>query len=301
MYDAAVIGGGPAGLTAALYLARFHLLVFLADAGGSRAALIPTTHNQPCWPEGISGADLLHRMRSHLTRYPVDIVQSEVEEIRRGLGGFELVVRGGQVHSKAIVLTTGVVDCRPRMSESDHAAALRHGLLRYCPICDGHEITDRAIAVVGEGDRLYGEAKFLRSYTPTVAAYSEAGSVGLSSGQRSELASIGVEVIDKPVIGYRRLEASLEVSFLDQDRRFASVYAALGSIAQSRLAAALGAKVTEEGCLMVDEHQRTSVPGLYAAGDVVIGVDQISHAMGQAGVAATALRNDLCSAAPLLR
>ena len=95
MYDAAVIGGGSAGLTAALYLARFHLSVFLLDAGGSRAAIIPRTHNQPFWPEGISGADLLHRMRSHLPNYPIDIGRSEVEEIRLAHGGFELVVGGG--------------------------------------------------------------------------------------------------------------------------------------------------------------------------------------------------------------
>jgi thioredoxin reductase (NADPH) len=301
MYDAAVIGGGPAGLTAALYLARFHLSVFLADAGGSRAAVIPVTHNQPSWPEGISGADLLDRMRSHLGNYPVDIEQSEVKEIRRGQAGFELLAGGGHLTSQAIVLATGVVDRRPRMSDADHTAALHHGLLRYCPICDGYEVTDRAIAVVGEGDRLYGEAKFLRTYTSTVTVFSETGLVGLSSGQRSELASIGVEVIDKPIIGYRRLDRSLDVLFPDRGRTFESVYAALGSVAQSRLGATLGAKVSVEGCLMVDEHQRTSVRGLYAAGDVVIGVDQISHAMGQAAVAATALRNDLCGARSMLR
>ncbi|MBW9064393.1 NAD(P)/FAD-dependent oxidoreductase [Rhizobium herbae] len=301
MYDAAVVGGGPAGLAAALYLARFHLSVFLADAGNSRAALIPKTHNQPFWPEGISGIDLLDRMRSHLIKYPIDIVRSEVAEIRRGQAGFELAAGGRQVICRAIVLATGAVDRRPRMSESDHSAALHSGLLRYCAICDGYEATDRAIAVVGMGDRLYGEAKFLRSYTSTVTALSETGLVGLSSEQHSELAAIGVEVIDKPVIGYRRLDRSLEVLFLDRGRTFESLYAALGSVVQSRLAAALGAKMSEEGCLLVDEHQRTSVRGLYAAGDVVIGVDQISHAIGQAGVAATALRNDLCGATSLLR
>jgi thioredoxin reductase (NADPH) len=300
MYDAAIIGGGPAGLTAALYLARFRLSVFLADAGGSRAALIAETHNQPFWPAGISGDDLLDRMRHHVAKYPVDILRTEVTEIRRTEGGFEIIA-GGQVRAKTIILATGVIDRRPRMSESDHSEALRQGLLRYCPICDGYAIIDRAIAVVGEGDRAYGEAKFLSSYTSRIAVFSESGPVGLSDDQCRDLSAMGIEIIDEPADSYQLRYRSLDVLFREGSRTFESIYAALGSRVQSGLAAGLGAKMSTEGCLIVDEHQRTSVPGLYAAGDVVIGVDQIGHAIGQAGVAATALRNDLCKREPLLR
>ena len=301
MYEAAVIGGGPAGLTAALYLARFRLSVCLADAGGSRAALIPETHNQPLWPAGISGADLLDRMRRHVAKYPVDMLRTEVTEVRRTESGFEIIAGGGRIHSETIILATGVIDRRPRMSELEHSEALRQGLLRYCPICDGYEITDRAIAIVGEGERLFGEAKFLRSYTSRIAVFAETGSVGLSDGQRGELTAMGIEIIGQPADGYRLSHRSLEVLFHEGGREFESLYAALGSVVQSRLAAALGAKLSDEGCLVVDGHQRTSVPGLYAAGDVVIGVDQIGHAVGQAVVAATALRNDLSKRAPALR
>jgi len=301
MYDAAVIGGGPAGLTAALYLARFRLSVCLTDAGGSRAALIPKTHNQPLWPEGISGADLLKRMWDHVARYPVDVVRAEVGEIRRTETGFEILTDGGRILAKTIILATGVVDRRPRMSERDHSEALRQGLLRYCPICDGYEISDRAIAVIGEGDTLYGEAKFLRSYTSSIAVFSEGGSVGLSHDQCRDLSAMGIEIIDESAYSYRLAHGSLEVLFREASRTFESIYAALGSVAQSRLAAGLEAEMSAEGCLIVDEHQRTSVPGLYAAGDVVVGVDQIGHAIGQAEVAATALRNDLCEREPLLR
>jgi thioredoxin reductase (NADPH) len=301
MYDAAVIGGGPAGLTAALYLARFRLSVFLADAGNSRTALIPRTHNQPFWPDGISGTDLLERMQSHLAKYPVQFVRAEVAEIRQAEAGFELLVRGSRVHTKAVIVATGVVNRRPRMSPFDHEEALRQGLLRYCPICDGHENTDRTIAVVGEGDRLCGEAKFLRGYTSTVTAFSESGSLGLSKDQRQELTELGIEVIDALIPQYRLRDRALEVRLGPRFRRFESLYAALGSDVRSQLAVAVGAKSTDEGCLVVDEHQRTSVSGLYAAGDVVRGVDQIGHAIGQAVVAATALRNDLCERAPRLR
>ena len=82
---------------------------------------------------------------------------------------------------------------------------------------------------------------------------------------------------------------------------FDSIYPALGSDTHSGLAAMVGADRSDVGCIAVDSHQRTSVPGLYAAGDVVIGLDQISHAMGHGGVAATTIRNDLAKEQPLLR
>jgi thioredoxin reductase (NADPH) len=301
MYDAAIIGGGPAGLTAALYLARFRLSVILCDAGNSRAALIPRTHNQPFWPDGISGTDLLKRMEDHLARYQVDWLRAEVEGIEPAQAGFEVLADGARVRAKAVILATGAIDRRPSMSDADHAAALRQGLLRYCPICDGYEVIGKAIGVLGEGTRLYGEAKFLRCYTSAVTAFSESGSLGLSDDQRRELTAMGILILDEPASAYRLGDGALEVRFGGRAIKFESVYAALGSEVRSRLAIELGAKVTEEGCLVIDAHQRTSVPGLYAAGDVVIGVDQIGHAIGQATVAATALRNDLCERELVLR
>jgi thioredoxin reductase (NADPH) len=300
MYDAAVIGGGPAGLTAALYLARFRLSVFLCDAGNSRAALIAKSHNQPFWAEGISGADLLDRMRGHLAKYPVDMLRAEVEGIRRLESGFEMSAGGVQVSVKGIVLATGVVNRRPSMSAADHSEALRRGLLRYCPICDGYEVINKKIAIVGHGKRLYGEANFLRNYTATITVFSETGSIDLSMDQRRGLEASGVEILDLPSESYILCDGALEIRLGAKARRFDSVYAAMGSDVRSQLAADLGAEVTDEGCLVVDEHQRTGVSGLYAAGDVVKGVDQIGHAIGQATVAATALRNELWERAHLL-
>jgi thioredoxin reductase (NADPH) len=301
MYDAVVVGGGPAGLTAALYLARFHLSVFLADGGESRAALIPESHNLPFWPEGISGVELLDRMRRQTLGYPVTHAEAAVTEIRRPGAGFEIVLEGQVVTSKAVILATGVENRRPEMDDLEHAEALARGLLRYCPICDGYEVTDQPIAIVGTGDRLVGETRFLRSYTGTITVFSETGMLGLSVSQRHELSDLGVEMLDMAPDSYRLGERCLEVAFGSERRTYRSMYAALGSEIRSGLAVGLGADVTEDGCVVVDTHQRTTVPGLYAAGDVVSGVDQIGYAIGQAVVAATALRNDLCDRDPILR
>ena len=301
IYDVCIIGGGPAGLTAALYLARYHLSVLLVDSGESRAALIPTTHNQPFWPGGISGVALLSQMRDHVAKYPVANERNTVTAIKQLPNCFEVLAGDVSFLAELILLATGVENVRPSMSNEMHSATLERGLLRYCPICDGYEITDRRVAVVGQGERLYAEASFLRSYTSSVSVLSEAPSIGLTPGQRADLSTMGIQILDVPADQYRIAGSVLQVGFGEITAEFDTMYAALGSKVRSGIASGLGVRMTSEGCLLVDSHQRTNVQGVYAAGDLVAGLDQIGHAIGQATVAATAMRNDLCKQRILLR
>jgi thioredoxin reductase (NADPH) len=301
MYDVAIVGGGPAGLTAALFLARYHMSVLLADSGESRAALIPMTRNQPFWPDGISGVALLDRMWEHVSRYPVDCHRAHVRGLSKLPEGFEIELGEVAVQAKSVLLATGVVNRRPAIPDDDHATAVRCGLLRYCPICDGFEVTDRSVVVVGEGDRLFGEAKFLRSFTSSLAIGSQAQDLDLTQAQRDELARLGIEIMDGHVSEYLLAGDAIHLRVGGALRRFDTMYAALGTVIRSELAVKLGARVTKEGCLVVDDHQRTSVPRLYAAGDVVYGVDQIAYAVGQATLAATTLRNDAWERVPMVR
>lgn len=248
MIDALVIGGGPAGLTAALYLARFHLSVVLVDAGNSRAAMIPRSHNLPFWPEGISGVDLLRRMREQVLAYPVETVDGNVEDLHRLPAGFEARAEGSFILVKAVIIATGVRNRAPSLAERDHADALQRGLLRYCPICDGYEVTAKQVAIVGEGDHLYAEAKFLRSYTRSVAICSESGAL-VSPMQRQALEAIDIEVIDDRVDQYFPRDCFMDLQFRGVPRRFDTVYAAFGSNVRSILAANVGADVNSEGCV----------------------------------------------------
>lgn len=301
MYDVAIVGGGPAGLTAALYLARYHMSVLLADSGESRAALIPMTHNQPFWPDGISGVALLDRMWKHVSRYPVDCHRSQVNGLLRVPAGFEIKLENVTALAKSVLLATGVINKRPVMTDEDHSTAVRSGLLRYCPICDGFEVTDRSVVVVGQGKRLLGEARFLRNYTRSLAIASQTDDLDLTQTQREELRGLGIDILGGRVSEYVLAGDAIRLRVGGDLRRFDTMYAALGTVLRSDLAVELGARVTKEGCLLVDDHQRTSVPGLYAAGDVVYGVDQIAHAVGQGTVAATTLRNDACEREPRVR
>jgi thioredoxin reductase (NADPH) len=299
--DCAVIGGGPAGLTAALYLARFHLSVTLVDARDSRAALIPRTRNVPGFPGGIRGPTLLRRMARQAEDYGAQVVLAEATGLRRDHGLFHVTTTATPIAARSVLLATGVHNRRPDISERDHRAALRRGLLRYCPICDGYEVTDTDIGVIGTGNHGVREALFLRGFSPRVTLIAPDAPHDLSRDDRALLDTAGITAVDGPC-GRLVLEGDrIALDTAAGRRDFASIYPALGSTIRSDLARGLKAKMSEDGCLLVDAHQRTSVAGLYAAGDVVKGLDQISHAMGEGGVAATTIRNDLAAQAPLLR
>ena len=297
LLDCLVVGGGPAGLTAAIYLSRFHLDILVVDAGDSRAALIPKTRNHAGYPEGIAGPDLLARMAKQAELYGTRIERAAVETLERDADDFVAGWNGQQVRARTVLLATGVVNHRPAMDDATHDEALRSGLLRYCPICDGYEVTDRKVAVIGTGERGFNEAIFLRGYTADLTLIAPDGAHDLGQDQRAKLAEAGVAIVDGPARAIR----------IDGDRiavgahAFDSIYPAMGSDIRSELVRGLGADMTEDGCLSVDDHQRTNVDGLYAAGDVVKGLDQISHAMGEGGVAATTIRNDLAKRVTLYR
>jgi len=300
-YDCLVIGGGPAGLTAAIYLARFHLRVAVVDAGASRALLIPQTRNHAGFPEGISGCALLERMREQAVQYGAEVFADAVEALERRDEGFIATARNSVFTARAVLLATGVVNRRPPMlDDASHVRALAEGLLRYCPICDGYEVTDQRVAVLGTGERGCNEATFLRGYTRTVTLVAPEGGHDFSPDQIASLREAGIEIAGTcQAISLQEKEIALDLE--DGRRLFDTLYPALGSDVRSELAGQVGADLSGEGCLLVDAHQRTSLPGLYAAGDVVLGLDQISHAMGEGGVAATTIRNDLARRSPLRR
>jgi thioredoxin reductase (NADPH) len=301
--DCLVIGGGPAGLTAAIYLARFHLNILVVDGGKSRAATIPCTHNHAGFPDGISGQELIQRMKAQAQRYGAKMVDGFVSRLHRDEEGdpFEAEWGSGKWHARSVLLATGVTNRRPPMDEALHDDALARGLIRYCPICDGYEVTDKKVGVIGSGGRGVAEALFLRGYTADITLIAPDKAMKVSADDRALLEQAGIETVDGPAEAVAIAHDSITVDTAEGHFTFDSVYPALGSDVHCQLAEMAGARLNEDGCVGVDAHMRTSVEGVYAAGDLVIGLDQISNAMGQGGIAATTIRNDLAKERPLLR
>ena len=299
--DCIIIGAGPAGLTAAIYLARYHLAIRLFDSGESRAAWIPCTHNHAGYPDGIAGTELLRLMREQARKYGAIREEKRVEHLARTGDCFVIGTDSGTYRARSVLLATGVVNKRPEGIDAIHDEALRRGLLRYCPVCDGYEVTDRRVAVLGTSDHGTAEALFLRGFTRDVTLVSPHGDHDLDAECSAKLEEAGITRAAGPCGGYAIEGERITFDTAEGRMAFDSAYPALGSHIRSELADMAGAKLNEEGCIAVDRDMATSVPGLYAAGDVVIGLDQISHAMGQAGVAATAIRNRLAEERPIRR
>jgi thioredoxin reductase (NADPH) len=300
--DCLIIGGGPAGLTAAIYLARFHLDILIVDGGKSRASWIPCTRNVSGFPDGIGGTELLERMREQACKYGAKIETEFVSNLERDKEGLFTATWGsGSATARTILLATGVTNRRPPMDEELHDDALARGLVRYCPICDGFEVTDKRVGVIGSDSHGVAEALFLRSYTADLTLIAPDKALRLRSEDYEKLKAAGIEAVDGPAQAVAIPDGCIVVDTPEGHYTFDSVYAALGSDTHVQLAEMVGADLSNDNCIVVDRHMRTSVPGLYAAGDVVIGLDQISHAMGQGGVAATTIRNDLCAKEPRWR
>jgi thioredoxin reductase (NADPH) len=291
--DCLVIGAGPAGLTAAVYLARFRRSLVVIDGGQSRAALIPRSHNCPGYPDGIVGTELLKRLRMQGERYGVHVREGLVERLEVEGGGFVADAGDGAIRARKVLIATGIVDKEPEMKGLREA--IQQGCIRLCPICDAYDVIDHRLGVYGPPNAAWRHALFLRTYSKSIDFLVPNGCDPAGKEAADGLAAAGVTLVEDPVVEIfmtqgRRAGARTQSG---QVREYDVIYPTLGCRPRSNLAAGLGATLSESGEIVVDAHQRTSVPGLYAAGDVVDALNQISVGMGQAAIAATDMHNAL--------
>ena len=291
--DCLVIGGGPGGLTAAIYLRRFHRNIMLIDKGESRLSLIPVSHNYPGFPEGVQGTALLQSLRDQLSAASGEVTQGEVTSIGRDEKSFFADWTGGRVRAHKVIMATGIVDIG--LPTENWRAAVRHGAIRLCPICDGYDVTDRRIAIVCGQDNRVAHARFMRTFSADITLMLPQDATPLSQDEKAELREAGVAWLEAPALDVSTQDSRTPLVHTadGQQHAFDVLYPMLGENARSRLAAELGAQLGDCGDLVVDIHQRTTVEGLYAIGDVVVGINQISVSTGQAAVAATDVHNQL--------
>lgn len=289
--DCVVVGGGPAGLTAGLYLRRFHRNVRVIDAGAGRARRISRSQNVAGFPDGVAGLQLLDQMKRHLQRVGGDVIPDTVVRIDGTADGlFAIGTAHELLWARNVLLCTGVKDRLPALPGTDAVEA--GDLLRYCPVCDGYEHTGKRIGVIANSSHGVKEAAFLKSFSADVWFVQVDGST---------------EDLDRDLrlAGVRQLPGLARHLAVDHDHhafvtmddghahRFDVLYAGLGVDPRTQLADSLGAALDKAGNIVTDSHGRTSIPNLYAAGDVANALDQIAVAVGHAAIAATAIHNNL--------
>jgi thioredoxin reductase len=291
MLDVIIVGGGPAGLSAALVLGRAGRNTLVLDAGEPRNAASRASHTF-LTRDGIPPSELLDLARAELERYPsvevrlTEALSASVEPI-----GFEVTLpNGGAEHCRKLLLATGVVDELPPI---EGLAQLWGTSVFHCPYCDGWEVRGGALAVYDRG----AEAM---SFVPVVLCWSEDivlctdGPSGLSDRARNELEQNGVRIIETPIArleGNGRLERIVfsDGSAVARDALFVHT----SPRGRSDLAAQLGCGLTEQGLVEVTPERETSVPGVYAAGDAASRFHQIVVAAASGAEAAIMINRAL--------
>jgi len=295
LLDCLIVGAGPAGLVAATYLARFRRRIAVVDAGESRARWIPTSHNCPGFPLGVSGTRLLERLRDQACAFGVEIDTDRIARLQRTADVFDAEADSGRRwRARCVILATGIVDHMPGTGgdKAPWQEAIEAGTLRLCAVCDAYEARDDRIAVYASADDAIRHAAFLRTFSRQVDAVRATPD---EPGEPCRALAQDANIVLQPVPVAMACDAhGCRFTFADgSERTYDTVYPALGSFAQSQLAKALGAACDEGGELIVDRHQQTSVDGLYAIGDVVSALNQIAVGVGHAAIAATAVHNRL--------
>ncbi|MFL6671899.1 MAG: NAD(P)/FAD-dependent oxidoreductase [Massilia sp.] len=300
VYDTLIIGGGPGGLAAAIYLRRFTRKVALVDKGRSRLRLVPVSHNYPGFPLGVPGRQLLDNLESQLRHYGGSVMHGEIASLRIDDGHFVGAYRPddetagpAEVRALTVLLASGVADAGLPIENWREAVAA--GAVRLCPVCDGYDVIDRKIAVVTSETNPVGHALFMRAFSADVTLFERGKESMLDDDDRRQLEAAHVRYVASPLKGVTMSARMTPVLHTEDGEEYHAdvFYPMLGENARSELAAALGAETAECAKLVVDDHQRTSVPGLFAIGDVVRGLNQIAVATGQAAIAATTIHNAL--------
>ncbi len=295
VYDIAIIGGGAAGLSAAIYAARggMSVAVFEGTGFGGQVNFTPDVDNYPAFPK-ISGEELSQRFHAHAKEFDVEFKNEQIREIKDFKAKIKrLVTRKNVYEAKAVILATGA---KPRRLG---ALGEELGGVSYCATCDGAFAKDKTSAVIGGGNTAFEDALYLAKICKKVYIIN-----------RSEKFRAAKTLVDKAqqtpnieIITSRKIEkiqgmgtvssivtahsVSGRISVLDIDRLFI----AIGRIPESGLYAEK-AELAGDGSVITDEHMSTSVAGLFAAGDVRnTPLRQIVTAAADGAVAATSAIN----------
>ncbi|MDB5912047.1 MAG: NAD(P)/FAD-dependent oxidoreductase [Ramlibacter sp.] len=296
LLDCLIIGGGAAGLTASVYMGRYKRRAVVVDSGQSRLQWIPRTRNVPGFPDGIEGPELLARLRAHGAKYGVAREQARIARLERSEAGLFTAHAddGRSWRARHVLLATGARDVAPEIEGIE--GAVKAGQVRFCPICDGFETQGQRVAVLGRSGHGMRESLFISNFGNQVTWLSMATQEEVDLPDLAQLRAAGVRVAESVP---RRIKCGVDdcgvrVELLNgQVLEFDTLYPALGLQHMSDLAVGLGARAEPNGQLTVDSHQQTTVPGLYAAGDVSLDLNQISVAAGHAAIASTAIHNRL--------
>lgn len=293
VYDLAIIGAGPAGLTAGIYAARARMKAVIIERGASGGKVLTADkiENYPGFPEPIPGAELVEKMEAQTRRLGVEFKSLDVAEIRREGEGFILRTMQGDVEARTIILATGSGPSPLGVPGEDR---LRGRGVSYCAICDGFFFRDQKVAVVGGGDAAVHEAVYLTRFVEKVYLIHKRDALRATKIVQEQLnADPKVEVIlnaeVKEILGENEvtgIKIQDTVSGTQKDLQVNGVFVYVGVKPASYLVKDL-VDLDPRGYIITNENMATKTPGLFAAGDVrAKSLRQIVTAVSDGAIAA---------------
>ena len=286
--DVVVVGGGPAGLGAALWLGRYRRSVVVVDSQEYRSAAVQHSHGY-LGRDPQTPVELLERGREELLAYPTASVRvgSVAALSVRPDGLFDVNLSDGSLVAHRVVLANGVRDVFPSVDGFDehYGASVFH-----CPSCDGYEARDREVVAIGWDAHLAGFAITLRNWATSVTIVTDGHRFAGDETTRVGLGEHGIELIEQGAVRFHGSRGSLEFLELADGRCLPTslVFFSLKHIPQVSLATSLGCELDEDGYVAVDREGQTTVPGVYAAGDLTPQLQLVSVAAASGVVAGVA-------------
>jgi thioredoxin reductase (NADPH) len=287
-WDVAIVGGGLAGLSAAIYLGRAMRRTIVIDSGKSMAAWEPDVQNYLGFPEGIGGEDLLHRGRKQAERYNVEFAEDEILDAIRTNDIFQLRGRANTYCVRKVILATGIFHIPP---EIEGVTECLGRSMYFCKDCDGFRVQGKAIAVYGWNNEAVEYALGMLAYTPTVAIFTNGRTPQWSPEHAKWIEEYQLPIYSQKILRLKRTEFQIRSLVLEDETEviLEALFATRGDVYYNKLARSLGAQVDEEGQVTVDDHMATSIPGLYAAGCITPSNCQMIIAAGEGAIAAQAI------------
>ncbi|MEM3690567.1 MAG: FAD-dependent oxidoreductase [Candidatus Micrarchaeia archaeon] len=288
VYDLIIIGGGPAGYSAAIYAGRYNLKAVVLTKELGVISEAPEVENYP-GIESISGFELMQRFQKHAQKVGVETKFVEVADVRRGITLFSVTDSDGNIYKgHTILIATGT---EKRKLEAENAEKYEGRGISYCATCDAAFYKDKRVAVVGGSDSAAKYALLLASFASKVYIIYRGENLRAEQMLVDKVKSNPkIEILTKELISKIEGEKRVERITLSSGRQIEidGIFVAMGGIPSSALAKKLGVEVDPSGYIIVNnETQATNIPGVYAAGDVTkFPLKQIITAAAQGAVAA---------------
>jgi thioredoxin reductase (NADPH) len=292
-YELAVVGGGPAGVAAGIYAVRAGISTIVLEGGmiGGQIMVSPWIENYPGF-ENVSGMELAEIFKKHLNKYIEPHELEPVNECVKEGDEFKLVTDKGTYNTKALIIATGA---RYRHLGVPGEGKFTGKGISYCATCDGFFFKDKKVAVVGGGNTAAVEALYLRNIGMDVSLVHRRNQLRAEKRYQKDIEDKGVRVIyDTVVCGFNGSQTLESIDLKDvnteehRTEEFDGAFVSIGLIPNTELAKNLGVEMDDRGYIIVDDFQRTSVKGVYAAGDITGGARQIVTSCAQGAQAALA-------------